>query len=312
MREAAGEVRTTAHGAAQLAAAMPRLVLEARRVSASIYHGVHGRRRAGPGENFWQYRRFIDGEPAQRVDWRRSARDDILFVREREWEAAHTIWIWADCSPSMVFNSNPERTPPKRDRTLVLAFALAELLVRGGERVGIPELMRPTSSRAVIERMAETIVHAPDAPSLPPLSFHPRAREEVVLLGDFWTSTVEVTQRLAALSANGAGGHVVQIVDVAEETFPYSGRIEFEEPEGAGSITVGRAENWAADYTTRLAAHRAAIQAECARRAWSFAIHRTHGPASELLLAMHARMGASADSLPHRQPAAQASEEATL
>jgi uncharacterized protein (DUF58 family) len=312
MREVAGEVRGTAHGAAQLAAAMPRLVLEARRVAASLYHGVHGRRRAGPGENFWQYRRFIDGEPAQRVDWRRSARDDILFVREREWEAAHTIWIWADCSPSMIFNSNPERTPPKRDRALVLAFALAELLVRGGERVGVPELMRPSSSRAVIERMAEAIVHAPDSPSLPPPFFHPRAREEVILLGDFWSPTNEVISRLAALAANGAGGHLVQIVDVAEETFPYSGRIEFEEPEGAGSITVGRAENWAADYTTRVAAHRAAIQAECARRAWSVATHRTNRPASEMLLALHARMSASVDSLPHRQAAAQTMEEAAL
>jgi uncharacterized protein (DUF58 family) len=312
MREAAGEVRGAAHGAAQLAAAMPRLVLEARRVAASIYHGVHGRRRAGPGENFWQYRRFIDGEPAQRVDWRRSAREDILFVREREWEAAHTIWIWADWSPSMTFNSAPERTPPKRDRALVLAFALAELLVRGGERVGLPELMRPTSSRAVTERMAETIVHAPESPSLPPSSFHPRAREEVILLGDLWSPTNEVTSRLAALAANGAGGHLVQIVDVAEETFPYSGRIEFREPEGAGSITVGRAENWAADYVTRVAAHRDAIQAECSRRAWSFTTHRTNRPASEILLSLHARMSASVDSLPHRQAAAQAMEEAAL
>jgi uncharacterized protein (DUF58 family) len=104
----------------------------------------------------------------------------------------------------------------------------------------------------------------------------------------------------------------VQVVDIAEETFPYSGRIEFEEPEGAGSITVGRAENWAADYTSRVAAHRAAIQAECARRAWSFATHRTNRPASEMLLALHARMSASADSLPHRQPATETMEEAAL
>ena len=68
-----------------LAASMPRLVLEARRIAATIIHGLHGRRRAGSGENFWQYRRFVWGEPAARVDWRRSARDDFLYVREREW-----------------------------------------------------------------------------------------------------------------------------------------------------------------------------------------------------------------------------------
>lgn len=309
MREAAGEVQASAFDAAHLVAAMPRLVLEARRVAVSVYHGIHGRRRAGPGENFWQYRRFVDGEPATRVDWRRSARDDLLFVREREWEAAHTIWIWPDCSPSMAFASS-DKLPPKRDRALVLAFALGELLVRGGERVGIPGIMRPTASRAVIDRMADTIVHfSGSAGSLPP-PFHPSSRDEIVLLGDFWSPIAQVTGTIATLAANGAGGHVVQIVDPAEESFPYSGRVEFEEPEGAGSITVGRAEAWAADYIERVALHRAALRAETARRAWSFAIHRTNRPASELLLALHARMSASPDSLPRKQAAAGLAEEA--
>jgi uncharacterized protein (DUF58 family) len=288
---------------------MPRLVLEARRVAISVYHGIHGRRRAGSGENFWQYRRFLDGEPASRVDWRRSARDDLLFVREREWEAAHTIWIWPDCSPSMVFTSQ-RNGPTKRDRALMLAFALGELLVRGGERVGIPGIMRPTASRAVIERMADTIVHFAGEPQSLPPPFRPGSRDEVVLLGDFWSPTPAVTAAIAMLGGNGAGGHVIQIVDEAEETFPYFGRIEFEEPEGAGSITVGRAEAWAADYVKRVARHRAAIQAETARRAWSFAIHRTNRPASELLLALHARMSASPDSLPRRQSAVGRTEEA--
>src|ERR1700723_1768051 len=109
-----------------LAASMPRLILEARRVAATVNHGLHGRRRAGPGENFWQYRRFMSGEPASRVDWRRSARDDQLYVREQEWEAAHTVWIWADRSPSMVFRS-PLAQESKLDRCLVIGFALAEV-----------------------------------------------------------------------------------------------------------------------------------------------------------------------------------------
>src|SRR6185312_13202022 len=150
-----------------LAAAMPRLILEARRVAATVIHGLHGRRRAGPGENFWQYRRFVSGEPAARVDWRRSARDDHLYVREQEWEAAHTIWIWPDRSPSMNFVSKLA-LESKLDRTLTIAFALAEVLVEAGERVGVPGLTRPTGSRAVIERMAEAIIHDPrERPSLP-------------------------------------------------------------------------------------------------------------------------------------------------
>src|SRR3954471_13583357 len=140
----AGQART-------LADSMPRLVLEARRIAATVIHGLHGRRRAGSGENFWQYRRFMFGEPARLVDWRRSARDDHLYVREQEWEAAHTVWIWPDRSPSMAFASHLV-DDSNLDRTRVVAFALADILVEGGERVGIPGLMRPTASRNVIDK----------------------------------------------------------------------------------------------------------------------------------------------------------------
>jgi uncharacterized protein (DUF58 family) len=286
-----GAVRQTSAIARSLAESMPRLILEARRVASTVIHGLHGRRRPGPGENFWQYRRFNSGEPAQNVDWRRSARDDHLYVREREWEASHTVWIWADRSPSMAFAS-PLTTDSKLERALVVAFALAEVLVQGGERVGLPGLMRPSASRNIIEKMAEAILHdSSERASLPP-SFAPSPLSEVVMLSDFWTPIGEVQEAIALLSGSGAHGHVVQIVDPAEESFPYSGRIEFIEPEGAGSVTAGRAESWRNDYQGLVANHRAAIRADTDRLGWSFAIHRTDRPASELLLALHSRMGA--------------------
>jgi uncharacterized protein (DUF58 family) len=288
LRQATGAARV-------LADTMPRLILEARRVAATVIHGLHGRRRAGPGENFWQYRRFMSGEPAQNVDWRRSARDDHLYVREREWEASHTVWIWPDRSPSMAFASALV-TDSKLERGLVVAFALAEVLVQGGERVGVPGLLRPTASNNVIEKIAEVILHdSAERASLPP-NFAPSPLSEIVMLSDLWSPIGEVQKTIAQLSATGAHGHVVQIVDPAEESFPYSGRIEFIEPEGAGSVTAGRAESWRNDYQGLVARHRGAIRAEADRLGWSFAIHRTDRPASELLLVLHSRMGANMQS----------------
>jgi uncharacterized protein (DUF58 family) len=274
-----------------LAASMPRLILEARRVAATVIHGLHGRRRAGSGENFWQYRRFVSGEAAARVDWRRSARDDHLYVREQEWEAAHTVWIWPDRSQSMLFASASAQGT-KLERSLVIALALAEVLVEGGERIGIPGLMRPTASRNVVERIAQAIVHdQAERTSLPP-TFSPSALAETVVLSDFWSPIARVHETIAQLSANGSAGHVVQIVDPAEETFPYSGRIEFVEPEGAGTITAGRAETWRADYIERIKRHRADIRTETDRLGWSFIVHRTDRPASELLIKLHGQLGA--------------------
>src|ERR1700685_4441368 len=233
IQRAVGEGRT-------LAATMPRLILEARRVASTIIHGMHGRRRAGPGENFWRYRRFVSGEPASRVDWRRSARDDHLYVRELEWEAAHTVWIWPDRSPSMNFAS-PLVRDSKLFRALVIALALAEGLVEPGEGGGTPGLARPPASRNVVDQMAQAIAHdRAERASLPP-SFAPSPLAEVVLLSDLWSEMSDVRRTITQLSGSGARGHVVQIVDPAEETFPYWGRIEFVEPEGGGRITAGRA-----------------------------------------------------------------------
>ncbi len=277
-----------------LAASMPRLILEARRIAATIIHGLHGRRRAGSGENFWQYRRFMSGEPAARVDWRRSARDDNLYVREQEWEAAHTVWIWPDRSPSMIFRS-PLAKETKLDRALIMGLALAEVLVEGGERVGVPGLTRPTGARNVVEKIAQAMIYDPVARSSLPPTFAPAPLAEIIVLSDLWSPIAEVHNTIAQLSATGAQGHVVQIVDPAEETFPYSGRIEFIEPEGAGSITAGRAETWRDDYAARVARHRAEIRLETDRLGWSFIIHRTDRPASELLLKLHEQLGAGRD-----------------
>src|SRR5258708_21441365 len=232
------EIKAPQHArgeARSLAQTMPRLILEARRIAATVIHGLHGRKRAGPGENFWQYRRFLSGEPARRVDWRRSARDDHLYVREQEWEAAHTVWIWVDRSPSMVFSS-PLAQESKLDRTVVIGFALAEVLVQAGERVGMPGLMRPTGSRNVLDKMANAIVHdVSERTSLPP-SFAPSGLAEIVLVSDLWSPMAEIRVTLAQLSVTGAHGHVIQVVDPAEETFPYSGRVGFAQPEGGRAI----------------------------------------------------------------------------
>ena len=65
----------------------------------SVAMGFHGRRRAGHGENFWQYRQAVPGDARSTVDWRRSGKSDQQFIREMEWEAAQTVSIWVDDAP---------------------------------------------------------------------------------------------------------------------------------------------------------------------------------------------------------------------
>jgi uncharacterized protein (DUF58 family) len=171
--------------------------------------------------------------------------------------------------------------------------------------------MRPTANRNVIEKMAQTIVHdTGERPSLP-ANFSPAPFSEVLLLSDFWSPVADFRHIIGQLAANGARGHVVQIVDPAEEAFPYAGRIEFVESEGLGSITAGRAETWRNDYQTSLANHRAALRAECEQFGWSFTVHRTDRGPTELLFAIHARMGAGAHTIMTSRKPARTGADAT-
>jgi uncharacterized protein (DUF58 family) len=285
-KERPAPVRPALTEAKSVAAGLPDLLIEARRVAATIIAGWHGRRVAGRGETFWQFRPFMPGEAAAGIDWRRSARDDHFYIREKEWEAAHLVWLWTDLSASMVFRSRLANAS-KRDRALVLLLSLAELLGGAGERVGILGESPPILARNAAERLAEDLaLMKPAEPDTRPL----RRFSDVVLIGDFLDPLPDVERVLDAIVRSGSRAHLVQVVDPIEETFPFSGRTEFRDPETGIRHVVGRAEQYREDYQARLAALRAHLSLLCRRLDWTFLIHRTDRPATEPLLALHSRL----------------------
>lgn len=278
-----------------IADALPDLLVEAKQVANTIAIGWHGRRRAGPGESFWQFRPFTAGEPMKRIDWRRSARDDHLYVREREWEAAHTVWLWADLSASMAFRS---RLSPvtKRDRALVLLLGLAELLAKTGERVGLPGIRRPASDRQAAERIAATLTHVTDPLALPD-THEIRRFSEVVLFADLLDPIDKIASWIRQVATTGARGHLVMVLDPIEESFPFSGRTEFRDPESGIRLTAGRAESWREAYTARLDAQREALRDLARKAGWTFVLHHTDHPASEPMLLLHSRLSGNLEAV---------------
>jgi uncharacterized protein (DUF58 family) len=271
-----------------IAEAMPDLLIEARRVANVVLAGWHGRRTSGRGETFWQFRPFVTGEEAASIDWRRSARDDHLFVRQTEWEAAHTLWLWADLSPSMDFRSRLATTA-KRTRATVLTLALADLLAVAGERIGLLGASDPILARNAAERVAALIPGVAKAPT-PPDTRMLRRFSDVVLFGDFLDPIAEVEATLSNILKSGARAHLVQITDPIEETFPYAGRTEFLDPETGARHVVSRAEQYREEYQARLGALRDYLRTLSRRLDWTFLLHRTDRPATEPLLALHARL----------------------
>lgn len=267
-----------------LAARLPRLTLEARRIATSLGHGIHGRRQAGPGESFWQFRPFYSGEAAARIDWRRSARDGRLYVREREWESAQTIELWIDRSISMAYMSNLA-SASKVERAIVLGLALAQALVTAGERVGYIGHLSPSASRRISEQIAQILASASqdinkDLPPETPL----KRRSEPLLIGDFLAPLEEIESTIASISSNGAHGHAIMIVDPVEETFPFSGQTELIDPESGRQLSLGDAALWGKTYRQRITAHREGLRAILARHGFTLTIHHTDKPASDAAL----------------------------
>ncbi|HWT29413.1 MAG TPA: DUF58 domain-containing protein [Propylenella sp.] len=285
--------RNRVETARALAARLPDLLVAARRIAANVLLGLHGRRHPGPGETFWQFRSYVAGEPARQIDWRRSARDHHLYVREREWEASQTVWLWADLSTSMDFRSRLSSTT-KLDRAVILLLALAEMLGRGGERVGMPGLLEPRIGRDAADRLAEVLARSELAADWPSLDRVGRF-SDVVLLSDCLVDADALRDRLRSLAGRGANLHLLQIFDPAEESFPYEGRLEFRDPESGETWLTERAGSLRADYRARLEAHRELIRSYARAAGFSFGIHHTDRPAAEGLLFLQGRLAGSAD-----------------
>jgi uncharacterized protein (DUF58 family) len=267
---------------------LPSLMVEAERVAATLLQGTHGRKRAGPGETFWQYRPYGFGDSTQRIDWRKSARSSHVFIRENEWEAANTLWLWANPSASMEFKSHLAQTT-KRERAYVMALALATLALRAHERValiGAPE--RPSHTRGAVMGMARRLL-LNEGLSLPaPQGMHKHAA--AVLFGDFLEPIADIAKAVRGLAGQGLSGHIVQINDPAEETLPYEGRIEFLGLGNPLKFLANRTEELRAAYAEKFHAHRDALKQLARSVGWSFATHHTDQAPGTLLMALHARI----------------------
>jgi uncharacterized protein (DUF58 family) len=266
-----------------LGSKFPALLVAADRVAATVAQGVHGRRRVGVGDSFWQYRPFVEGDSAARIDWRRSARTDRAYVRDMEWEAAQTVCLWRDGSPSMRWRSSG-KLPEKQGRADLLLLATGALLFRAGEQVrliGLPgRVFRGRTAMAPLAAALPTLIT-----ETPARTFLP-AHGRVVLFGDFLGPLDDIRATVAHLSNQRLRGHVMQVLDPAELLLPYEGRVRFLGLEAENDALVNRVEGVCDAYAKALADQQAGLAAICAAAGFGFSVHRTDHPAESALLAL--------------------------
>lgn len=266
------------------AARLPPLLMQAEHLAGTVLLGEHGRRRAGQGDDFWQYRAAQPGDPAAMIDWRRSARGDATFVREREWQIAQSLQLWVDGAASMRFASDPA-LPQKAERARLLALALSIVLLRGGERVGLTGFaLPPRRGRAQLERLAALFVAedaadfgTPEARGLIP---HARA----LFVSDFLGDMAPLESALTKAADRGVQGLLLQVLDPSEEAFPFQGRTIFESIGGSVVHETLKAGDLRSRYLERLAARKDALARLARATGWQYSCHHTGDSAQAALL----------------------------
>ena len=272
------------------AARLPALLARAEHLAGAVLLGAHGRRRAGMGDDFWQYRPAQMGDSRRLIDHRRSAMGDQEFVREREWQIAQSVMLWVDQGASMRFASTAD-LPDKADRARLLGLALAILLVRGGERVGLTgTTLPPRRGNAQILRLAEMFCEDDETDYAPPehRAMIPNAR--AVFISDFMGDLEGVQLALTKAADRGVRGVIYHVLDPSEEAFPFRGRTIFESVGGTLRHETLKANDLKDRYLARLADRKAELQRLCALTGWQYGLHHTSGSAQSALLWLYAAL----------------------
>ncbi|WP_375658759.1 DUF58 domain-containing protein [Bartonella sp. MR30HLJHH] len=270
---------------------MPYFLLQARHIANTLITGWHGQRKRGNGENFWQFRPYVEGESITRIDWRRSARDENTYLREHEWQMTQTVWLCPDQSASMHYCSRFSKIS-KGNHAIILTLTLASLLARSGEHIAIPNLMSPTMTSNVVERIAFALENHSDENSF--LDFSTITRfSHVVIMSDFLDYPEKIIQHLTVLTTKQVTAHLIEISDPAEESFPYAGHTEFFDPETKEKHVSTKAEDLRKSYCKLYHARRQELANFCARQGWSYHVSKTDQPLTETIFHLANTMGDS-------------------
>ncbi len=267
-----------------LASPLPALLAEAEHLATAVLLGEHGRRRAGVGDTFWQYRPAQPYDEARSIDWRRSARSDSNFVQDKEWQIAQSIILWVDQAASMSFRSN-DNLPTKGQRARTLGMATAILLIRGGERVGLTGLrLPPRSGEAQLMQMAQLLSTQDDADYGAPEAQGMLPHSRALFISDFMGDMAPVEAALLRAADRGVRGALLQVLDPQEEAFPFDGRTIFESMSGTLSHETLKAGDLKTRYLDRLAERKDRLAHLARTTGWQFSTHHTGESAAAALL----------------------------
>jgi len=250
-----------------------RLDLRAQFIVKGFLHGLHASPYHGFSVEFSEHRKYTPGDDPKDIDWLVYAKTDKYYVKKFEAETNITGYLAMDLSQSMAYTYRQELT--KFDYAICLAAALCYLMIHQNDPVGvvtfaerINNCLPPKSKRQQIGNILSLLAKLkPEGKtdigrSLEQLAAMLKHSSLVMIFSDLLAEPEPIISALRQLRHGGHDVILFHILDEAEVDFPFSGLVEFEEPETSARLEVD-ADNYRHDYLRELSSFREMYRREC-------------------------------------------------
>lgn len=281
------------------------VTLRARGTVAGAVSGSHRSPLQGFAAEFAEHREYAPGDDLRYVDWKVYGRSDRLFVKQFEEETNFACQVLLDVSESMQYRSESVEFS-KLEYAKHIAAAISYVVVKQQDAIGLVtfdraviQTVRPGSQPAhwkqlshVLEEAglrrqgtegrgqeaeasepevrSSTLVFAEIAERLP-------KRGVVILLSDLFTDAAALISELKRFRHRQHDVRVWQIIDPAEEEFPFDDPTLFHGLEGWADVSV-EPRLLRAAYQKEFLSHREFLRRQCRSLSIDFTVLRTDMP----------------------------------
>jgi uncharacterized protein (DUF58 family) len=202
----------------------------------SPYHGF--------SVEFAEHREYVPGDDLRYVDWKVYGKRDRYYLKQYEEETNFTCHLLLDTSESMLYRS--EKAPvSKLEYAQYLAAALAYLILRQQDAAGlatydtqVTHFVRASSQPSHLKQLCHIMEQSPArgetamGPIFHDLAERIKKRGLVIILSDLFDDVEPMLLGLKHFRHRRHDVSVLQIIDPAEQDFPFEDPTLFKGLEG--------------------------------------------------------------------------------
>lgn len=220
------------------------LDLKARLIVEGYVSGLHKSPYHGFSIEFAEHREYVPGDDLRYVDWKVFGKSDRIYLKQYEEETNFACYILLDTSESMAYKSE-QAAVSKLEYGQYVAAALSYLILQQQDAVGLATydsavrtFVRAGSHPSHLKQLCHTLDKSPAAgeSSMGPI-FHDlaeriRKRGLVVIISDLFDDLTSLMMGLKHLRHRRHEVVVMQVIDPAEQDFPFQDATLFKGLEG--------------------------------------------------------------------------------